>query len=492
MPGTVDLVPLLNAVKPNFLLILPEIVLVAFTLIVLVADLYTSEKRNLAWVSLLGIIVSLAATWPAFTGAIPNGDYFGRMVAADPFTHFMKATFLVVAAGIVLLSTNWAGDRIPKIQVEYYELLMFATLGLIFMAGSRDLVLIYMGLELSSQCSYVLAGLLRKDPKSNEAALKYFLNGSLASAVLLFGISLLYGATGATYLPDMFAQLTAVKAEQLPLLVVAVVFMVGGFAFKVAAAPFHQWAPDAYEGAPTPVTGFFSVGPKAAAFAAILRIFLIGLATPVLASKASVLWAILAAASMFIGNLTALWQSNVKRMMAYSSISHAGYILVGVAAGVAGGGSVLYYILGYALTNLGIWAAIVALENQGDGTDLSDFKGLAERAPVLAWSMVFLFISLIGIPPTVGFFGKFYLFQAAIQTEYTWLAILMAINSAISVGYYYAIVRNMFFEKTNRPAMVTGSNGVVVALSVLAVLLVGLGSGPFIGYASTAIGFFSR
>lgn len=491
MPGTVDYAALLRGVQPNFLLILPEIVLLAFTLVVLVADLYSDQKRNLAWLSLTGVVVALVAMGPAFMGAIPSGDYFGRMVAADAFTHFMKATFLVVAGGIILLSMDWAGARIPKIQVEFYELLLFATLGLVFMAGSRDLAMIYIGLELSSQCSYVLAGLLRKDKKSNESALKYFLNGALASAVLLFGVSLLYGITGTTYLPEMVTALAA-RGDLLPLMVVALVFVIGGFAFKVAAAPFHLWAPDAYEGAPTPVTGFFSIGPKAAAFSAILRVFLVGLAAPALAPKASVLWAVLAASSMFIGNLTALWQTNVKRMMAYSSISHAGYILVGVAAGLAGSGSVLYYVLGYALTNLGIWAVIVALENQGDGTDLADFKGLAQRAPVLAWSMVFLFISLIGIPPTVGFFGKFYLFRAAVQTGYTWLALIMAANSAISVGYYYAVVRNMFFERSTRPAVTAGSNGVVVALSVLAVLLVGLGSGPFIEYANAAFGLLAR
>lgn len=491
MAGAVDFAALLGAVKPNFLLILPEIILLVFALVVLVADLYSEEKRNLAWLSLVGVLLAGVGLWPAFTGAIAPGDYFGRMVAADGFTHFMKAVFLVVAAGIIVLSTDWLGQRVPKIQVEFYELLLFATVGLIFMAASRDVVLIYLGLELSSQCSYVLAGLLRKDPRSNEAALKYFLNGSLASAVLLFGISLLYGVAGTTYLPEMFAKLAAARAP-LPLLVVAMVFVIGGFAFKVAAAPFHQWAPDAYEGAPTPVTGFFSAGPKAGAFSALLRIFLVGLATPGLAPRASLLWAILAASSMFIGNLTALWQSNVKRMMAYSSISHAGYILVGVAAGVAGTGSVLYYILGYVLTNLGIWAAIVALENQGDGTDLADFKGLAQRAPVIAWSLVFLFISLIGIPPTVGFFGKFYLFRAALQTGYLWLALVMAVNSAISVGYYYAVVRNMFFEKTTRPAVIAGANGVVVAVAVVAVLLVGLGSGPFIEYASAATGLLTR
>lgn len=474
-------------IKPNWLLILPDLVLLAFTLVVLVWDLYTAEKRNLAWVSLVGVLASFAALLPGFTGAIRPGDYFGRMVAADNFTYFMKAVLLVVAALVILLSMDWVGRRLPKVQVEFYELVLFAVLGMFFMAGSRDIAMIYLGLELASQASYVLAGLLRNDPKSNEAALKYFLNGALASAVLLFGVSLLYGLTGTTYLPEMVQRLAG---QPLPLVVVALVFVVAGLGFKVAAAPFHLWAPDAYEGAPTPVTGFFSVGPKAAAFAAILRVFLVGLGTAELLPRASVLWAVLAAASMFIGNLTALWQTNVKRMMAYSSISHAGYILTGVAAGAAGTGSVLFYLLGYAITNLGLWAIITALENAGEGTDLADFKGLGQRAPVLAWCMTWLFVSLIGIPPTVGFFGKLYLFQAAVDAGYLWLAILMALNSAISVGYYYAVVRNMFFEKTQRPALPAGAPlAAVVALSAVGVLLVGLGSGPFIDYARAAMGF---
>lgn len=485
----------LSGVNANLLLILPPAVLLTFALVVLVWDLYTEEKKGLAWVSLLGVVLSLVALWfAAQPGAIKPGDYFGGMVTADNFTYFMVALLLTVAGLVILLSMDWVPARIPKVQVEYYELVLFATLGMMFMASSRDLALIYLGLELASQGSYILAGILRKDPRSNEAALKYFLNGALASAVLLFGISILYGLTGTTYLPDMLGSLSRAPV---PLLVTAVVFVIGGFGFKVAAAPFHLWAPDAYEGAPTPVAGFFAMAPKAAAWAAILRIFVEGLSTANVLDKWAVLWAILSASSMFIGNLTALWQSNVKRMMAYSSISHAGYILVGVAAAAKlpdlGVGAVLFYVLGYILTNVGVWAAMVALENQGEGTTMADFKGLGQRNPILAWSLVFLFVSLIGIPPTVGFFGKFFLFKVAVGAGYTWLAILMAVNSAISVGYYYAVVRNMFFEKSDKPALPLGPTlGVAVTLSVIAVLMVGLGSSPFIQYAETAMGFLGR
>ncbi|MCG0239340.1 MAG: NADH-quinone oxidoreductase subunit N [Firmicutes bacterium] len=485
----------LSSVNPNLLIILPPGVLAVFALVVLVLDLYSQEKRWLAGLSLVGVLLSLVALWFASRpGAVPPGDYFGRMVTADHFTFYMVAVLLVAAGLVILFSMDWVPRRLPKVQVEYYELVLFATLGMMFMAASRDVTLIYLGLELSSQASYILAGLLRNDPRSNEAALKYFLNGALASAVLLFGLSILYGLTGTTYLPEM---LVALGQAPLPLLVTAMVFVIAGFGFKVAAAPFHLWAPDAYEGAPTPVSGFFSMAPKAAAWAAVLRVFLEGLSIPQVMDKWSVLYAVLSASSMLIGNLTALWQTNVKRMMAYSSVSHAGYILVGVAAAArapeVGAGAVLFYLLSYILTNAGIWAALVALENQGEGTEMADFRGLAQRNPALAWSLLLLFVSLIGIPPTVGFFGKFFLFRAGVQAGYVWLAVLMAINSAISVGYYYAVVRNMFFEKTEKPRLELGSSlQAVVALSVLAVLVVGLGSSPVIQYAEAALGLLGR
>lgn len=481
----------------NYSAILPEMLITLFGLIILVWDLFTEEKRQLAYVALTGIVVALLSLFISAgflegmgLAGVPHGDYFAGMVRADNAAFFMKGVFLLVAGLIILLSMEFMGERTPKIQVEYYELVLFATLGMMFMAGSRDIVMIYLGLELTSQCSYIMAGLLRKDPKSNEAALKYFLNGALASAVLLFGVSLLYGLTGVTHLEEMAYYLANPRVELLgaatgPLLVTAVVFVVAGFAFKVAAAPFHLWAPDAYEGAPTPVTAFFSAGPKAAAFAAIVRVFLVGL--PALAAEWAVLFAVLSAASMFIGNLTALMQSNMKRMMAYSSISHAGYLLIGVVAGARGTSSVLFYLLAYAMANLGIFAIIVALENAGGDSAISAFKGLFYRAPVYAVAMLFFFISLIGIPPTVGFFGKFFLFQAALDAGWLWLAILMAVNSAISVGYYYGVVRTMFFDKPAVETLKAGNAiGTVVALAALGVLLVALMSGPFIGYAAAA------
>lgn len=487
-------------IHPSYSLLLPQIILAATGLIVLVADLYTRNKRSLAYWSLLGILIALASV--AVSAQTATGEYWGRMLYADPFTFFTVAVFLLVAVLVILVSMDYVEKRIGWAPVEFYELVIFATLGMTFMGASRDLIMIYIGLELASQTSYVMAALLRKDPRSNEAGIKYFLNGAMASAVLLYGLSLLYGLTGTTYLPEMAVKLARVGGtDQAPVLYAAVVFLIGGFGFKVAAAPFHLWAPDVYEGAPTPVTGFFSVGPKAAAFAAILRTFVVGLTSvPGAVDRWVFIFAVLAVVSMFIGNLTALWQSNIKRMMAYSSIAQAGYILVGVAtsafadpAGRLGVEAVLYYVLGYAVSNIGIFAIITALENSGSGVEVSDFRGLAQRNPALAWSMTLLFLSLIGIPPTVGFFGKFLLFQVSWQTGYWWLATSIALNSVISVGYYYGIVRTMFFEQapagSAETALGTGRPlGAAVAISVLATLAIGIYAAPAFDYAKLASG----
>ena len=483
-----------QAVNPNYVYLLPEIILVATTILVMVLDFYVKEKKYLAWVASaflgLGMVtVYYGATEPTIAKAMAAGkplEFFGNMVVADGFSFFLRAVLLGIAALIILLSVDYVEKFLKGAYMEVFEVILAATLGMMFMVGSRDLLAIYVGLELSSISSYVLAGLLRKDPKSNEAGLKYFLNGALASAVLLFGVSLIYGAAGTTYLPEIRAHV-ANAGSMLPLLIAGVVFLCGGFAFKVAAVPMHLWAPDVYEGSPTPITGFFSVGPKGAALGAILRIFLIGLGVTELAKEWTLIWAVLATASMFIGNLTALMQSNIKRMMAYSSIAQAGYILTGVVAAggnlASGQGSaaVLYYILAYALTNLGIFAVLTHMDQEGGWVAIEDFKGLAQRNPLYAWSLLIAFVSLIGIPPTVGFMGKFFLFRAALNSNYLWLALVMAVNSVISVGYYYGVVKAMFLEKSDRAPLQT-SVGVMatVIISLAGVVLVGVFANPFV------------
>jgi NADH-quinone oxidoreductase subunit N len=477
-----------EAVNPNYLYLLPEIIVVATMLVVMIVDFYVKDKKTVAWASVGGLAMAMVFVGKGWLdhGGMPQ-DYFGRMVVADGFSFFLRAVLLLIAALITMLSIDYVEKFLKGAFLEVFEVILATTLGMMFMVGSRELLAIYLGLELTSISSYVLAGLLRKDPKSNEAALKYFLNGTVASAVLLFGISLLYGATGTTYLPEMAQRFAGLDAGMTTFLVVGMLFVAGGFAFKISAAPMHLWAPDTYEGAPTPITGFFSVGPKGAAVGAIMRIFLIGFGTTELAKEWTLVWAVLATASMFLGNITALVQTNIKRMMAYSSIAQAGYILVGVVA--AGGtltsgkgvGAVLYYVLAYALTNLCIFAVLTHMDQEGGWVTIEDFKGLAQRNPLYAWSLLVAFISLIGIPPTAGFMGKFFLFRAALESQYLWLALAMAVNSAISVGYYYGVVKAMFLEKSDRaPLQASAGVLVTVVISLAGVILVGIFANPFL------------
>jgi len=494
-----------TAVNPNYVFIMPQLIITATLLLVMIVDFYVKEKRNLVWVTLAGVVVSFFSVFFAATDEeIKLGlaigeprEFFGGMLVADGFTFFLQAVLLGVAALVILLSVDYVEKFFRGAFLEFYQVLLSATLGMMFMVSSRDLVTIYIGLELSSISSYILAGLLRKDPKSNEAALKYFLNSATASAVLLFGISLLYGVSGQTSLQGIAAALagTGVVAAAgeavLPLIITGIIFVAAGFAFKVSAVPMHLWAPDVYEGSPTPVTGFFSVGPKGAAFGAILRIFVVGLSVGPFTERWTLIWAVLATASMFVGNLTALVQSNIKRMMAYSSIAQAGYMLVGVVATgtqpEAGISAVIYYVLAYALTNLGIFAILTHLDQEGGWVTIDDLKGLSSRNPVYAWAMLLFLVSLIGIPPTVGFMGKLFLFQAAAKSGYLWLALVMAVNSVISVGYYYRVVKAMFLEQSDRPAL-KPSFGIstTVVLSIIGVVGVTIASNWFVQWASNA------
>ena len=474
----------------NYTILLPEIVLTSTAMVVIVLDLYlgAGQKSALGYLSLLGVIGATAAVLPA-TGL--KGEFWGNMISADAFTQFFKVIFLLVAGLVILSSMSYLEKR--KIPAgEFYTLLVSATIGMMFMGSSLDLITIYLGLELTSISSYVLAGLLRNDPRSNEAAIKYFLNGALASAILLFGLSILYGLTGTTHLADIAAVITTGGARggvSLPLLGAAIAFVLGGFGFKIAAVPFHLWAPDAYEGAPTPVTAFFSAGPKAGAFAAILRIFLVGLigAQP----QWALVVAVLSAVSMTVGNLTALMQTNIKRMMAYSSIAHVGYMLIGLTVATAAGTwAVMYYLLAYAVMNLGAFAVIIALDAFGPGDRVRDYAGLGRKAPFLGWALVFFFVSMIGVPPTGGFMGKFLLFSAAVQAGYIWLALFLAVNSAISVGYYYNVVKNMFLvgpgHESAAPVKPALGLYVVVALALVGTLALGAYPDPFLKWASAA------
>ncbi|MBY6275898.1 NADH-quinone oxidoreductase subunit N [Symbiobacterium thermophilum] len=501
MPGVVSWSQLVN---PSYVAILPHLIVTATLLVVIVLDAYFKEKRSLVWVTLGGVVLAMLSIWytasdPQIQAGIAAGrppEFWGGMIIADGFTFFMNGVLLGIAALVILLSADYVGKFLRGAHMEFYEIILAVTLGMMFMVSSRDLLTIYIGLELTSISSYVLAGILRKDAKSNEAALKYFLTGATASAVLLFGLSLIYGVTGSTRLPEVAAALAggshvvaAAGPALTPLLVAGMAFLMVGFGFKVAAVPVHQWAPDVYEGAPTPVTAFFSAGPKGAAMAAILRVFVGGLGVAPFTDKWALIWALAAAASMTVGNLVALQQSNIKRMMAYSSIAQAGYILVGVAASglqsVEGISSVLFYVMAYAVTNLGIFAVLTHMDQEGGWVEVDNYAGLAKRNPLYAWALLLFFVSLIGIPPTVGFLGKFFLFRAAAASGYLWLAVLMAVNSVISVGYYYRVVKVMFLDQSDYPAL-TPSTGIsaTVLLSLLGVVALTIFANPFVQWTA--------
>jgi len=469
-----------------FDVLIPEIVLTVVALGLLLAAAWQKEGQSgsyLGYLGIVGLLGALVALWPAIG---ISGEVFDGMLVADELTMFFKALLIVVGILVFLMSIEFVEkNHIPA--GEYYALLLFGIVGGMIMVASADLLAFYVGLELLAIASYALTGMLRNDHKSQEAVLKYFLNGALASAIILFGISLFYGLTGTTSIQGLADAFKVGVNGTDSLVMAALVFLMAGFGFKIAAVPFHLWAADTYEGAPTPITAFLSVVSKGAAFVVMMRIFFVGLES--LTVNWSAAFAVLAVITMTVGNLAALWQKNIKRMLAYSSIAHAGYIMVGFAAATADGlTGMTYYILAYALTNMGLFAIIVAMSNAGLGEDIDGYKGLSRKNALYAWMMVVFFLSLIGIPPTGGFLGKFLLFKASIGANLVWLALAMAINSAISVGYYYGVVKTMFLneEEEEEPQKLptTANIGLVVWITGAMVLVLGILPSFFIELSS--------
>src|SRR6266516_3935777 len=426
----------------DFYYILPELVLTAGALLVLIADvaLPKAQRGALAWVTLLALGATAVSLAP-FTST--RVEVAHGLMAVDQFALFFKIVFLTAAALTVLMSIRYLEvEGAPP--GEYYFLVLCATLGMMIMAGGIDLITIFIGLETMAISFYILAGFIKPNQRSNEAAVKYFLLGAFSLGILLYGMSLMYGLSGTTNLRVMATQFTGQERD--PRLVLAVILVVAGVGFKIAAVPFHMWAPDVYEGAPTPVTAFLSVGSKAASFAMLLRIFVEGL--PVMNADWRLLFEALAIVTMTVGNVAALTQSNVKRMLAYSSIAHAGYVLIGVVAGTPRGiEATLIYLFVYSFMQLVAFTVIVMLRRQDViGDELKDFSGLYSRHPFAAFAMLLFMLSLGGIPPTAGFMGKFWLFGAAIEAGYVWLALIGVLNSAISLYYYIRIVVFMYVK----------------------------------------------
>jgi NADH-quinone oxidoreductase subunit N len=454
--------------------VLPELLWCGFGVLVMLMQPFVRNRNFFTALAFLGALAGTLASCVAFRYA---GTGFYGLVQSDAFSFFFHLLLGTVALLVVLAAGPYLDrERLPF--AEFYALLLFATAGMGVLASAQELLTAFIGLEMSSISSYVLAGYRRDALKSSESAMKYFLLGSFATAFFLYGIALVYGATGTTMLNKMGnADATST------LLKLGLAMILIGLGFKVAAAPFQVWTPDVYEGAPTPVTALFSAGPKAAAFALLLRIF----ATVPVATHFW-FWAfwVLAVLTMFAGNLGALVQTNIKRLLAYSSIAHAGYILVAFAAvtSMAQGGSanaapayaaVLFYLLSYALVKLGAFTIVSQLGGAGEkNLSLDDYAGLSERQPVVAAMLSIYLLSLLGLPVTAGFFGKFYIFKAAVNSHLIWLAVLMAINSVIGAYYYLRVIVVMYMrEPSAEAAAVAPVNFPLTVNAVLAFTAIG-------------------
>jgi NADH-quinone oxidoreductase subunit N len=456
----------------DFYYILPELVLTGGALLVLVADVLLPRRSGnaLAWISLLVIGATAAALVPFVNTHV---EVAHGLLAVDRFALFFKLIFLGSAAITILMSVRYLEIEGAS-PGEYYFLILCATLGMMIMAGGIDLITIFIGLETMAVSFYILAGFIKPNQRSNEAAVKYFLLGAFSLGILLYGMSLMYGLSGTTNLRVMATAF--IGQERDPRLVLAVILVVAGVGFKIAAVPFHMWAPDVYEGAPTPITAFLSVGSKAASFAMLIRIFLEGM--PSMNADWRLLFWVLSAVTMTVGNVAALTQTNLKRMLAYSSIAHAGYLLIGVVAGTERGVSaMLIYLAIYTFMQLGAFAVIILMRRRDVmGDELKDFSGLAFRQPMAAFAMLMFMLSLGGIPPTAGFMGKFWLFGAAIDAGYYWLALIGVLNSAISLYYYVRIVVFMYLKKetTGSEPVPSAPLAIVLGVAVVATLVLGV------------------
>jgi NADH-quinone oxidoreductase subunit N len=474
----------------NFVALAPPLIVIATALLVLLFDLAVTDKRILGYLGLVGVMIAAGVSM-AMRAQAPAA--FQTMAVSDDYALFFNLVFLVTAGLSLLVAIDYLG-RHDLQHGAYYALLLFSTSGMMLMAAATDLIVVFLGLEIMSVALYIMAGFNRRQLVSAEAAMKYFILGAFASAFFLYGAALTYGATGSTTLGEIGAWLSASGTN--PMALVGLGLILVGFAFKVAAVPFQWWTPDVYQGAPTSVTAFMSVGAKGAGFAALIRVLWFAFGDLAYIADWALVAAVLAVLTMTAGNLAALAQKDVKRMLAYSSIAHAGYILVGVAAanesGVRG---VLFYLLAYAFMNVGAFAVACVLERRGEfSTTLRDYAGLSQREPLLAVAMAVFMLSLMGMPPLVGFWGKLFVFRAAVEAGLGWLAIAGVINSAISAFYYLGVVVQMYMRapaeyvpslggersEGKKPATVNleVAIGTAVLLAMLFTVALGLWPGP--------------
>jgi proton-translocating NADH-quinone oxidoreductase chain N len=461
----------------------------------------SKEKKWLPYLALTGTVMSLAVSFYLFGWVdITAESVLGGMIAIDSYSLYFQMFAAVIAGIIILLSIDYMALRSPY-QGEYYSLILLACFSISLLSVSADLVMVFISFELLSISSYILTGFLRKDPKSSEAAIKYFLYGSLASAMMLYGMSLLYGATASTNLIQIAQGLSGIDPGLRGVIYPALVLLMVGFGFKTVAVPFHQWSPDAYEGAPTPVTAFLAVGSIGAGFAVLIRVMLTAL--PDFQVNWAALIAGLSIMSMTLGNLVAISQKNIKRMLAYSGIAHAGYIMIGLVSwdlwypglvfdGVSG---ILIYLLVYLAANLGAFAVVIGFEHKLGSNQISDYAGLIQRSPLMAGTMVVFLFSLTGIPGTGGFVGKLMIFGAAMRMEYYFLAIVAIINSVIAGFYYLNVIRYMFFQPLDEPQrekiQLPKTLSAVIILTCVFTLLMGLFAQPFIQFVQASLGLLT-
>jgi len=469
--------------------VLPASLVAGWACLLLVVDLFIPRGRKgwTAFLAALGLVAALVSLLAGRAAGPTIG--FGGMVVADPFASFLQAVFLITGLIVLPLTVDYL-RRMGLERGEYYSLLLFSLSGMMLMAQAGDLAVVFLALELLSLPLYVMAGFARPRPESEESAMKYFLLGAFASALLVYGIALAYGATGSTRLEAIVASIGGGQGN-LRLLLLAAGLILAGLGFKVAAVPFHMWTPDVYQGAPSPAAAFMSVGAKAAGFAALLRVFLAGF--PALAAywAPAAMW--ISAFTMAWGNVAAIAQPNIKRMLAYSSIAHAGYILMALAASngpdLAGpaASSAVFYLLAYAVTNLGAWAVVMAVEAaEGRGLAIEDYAGLSRRRPWVALAMAIFMLSLTGVPPTVGFLAKFYLFRAVIDAGLVWLAIVGVVTSLVSAYYYLRVVVVMYMQAGEPETRSESWLNVSIGLTALATLALGLLPGPILAWAEQA------
>lgn len=494
--------PYTSDLQRSLALFVPEIILVAAFAVLIILDLIFQKSKYLT-----GVVAIIGfATAGIYMMLNPIGEQFGfwQLYVFDPFAQFFKYIFLLSGIAVVLIS--FFSDELNKsdrTMGEYYTLLLGMTIGMFVIASSGNLILIYLALETMSLSSYVLAGYTKEIKRASEGSLKYVIYGALSSGLMIYGISILFGLTGTLNLYELNLFLSQYSGTSLPIIVSGILILVG-FGYKISAVPFHFWTPDVYEGSPVAITAYLSVASKAAGFAVLMRFLKTGFIDPMSANQDlwvtlnSIDWrfiiAILSVLSMTVGNLVAVWQTNVKRLLAYSSIAHAGYLLMGVVVmSNAGNLAVLIYFFSYLLMNFGAFYVVQLIANKIGSEELDDYNGLGFRSPLLGAALTIFLISLTGLPPTVGFVGKLYIFQAVLNADMIWLAVVAVLNSVVSLFYYAKVFRNMYLRgkiEDSEPLSYSIYAKILVYVFAVPVLYYGIFWSPLVKWAESSVSLF--